>query len=70
MRTWTPPIKAIADELIEEDPRNADDVIRSWRLIADEHGEKFRDDDWLALVLELARRAGDYATANTEGTHQ
>ncbi|MBV8347815.1 MAG: hypothetical protein JOZ49_09860 [Mycolicibacterium sp.] len=66
-RKWVPDPAVIADQLIE-DYRKADseelgdlDVLHtlgSWLYTARDHGEQFTEDDWLALVQELARRCG------------
>ena len=60
----------IADQLVA-DYRNtveglgyldAVETIASWQAAAADRGERFTDDDWMALALELARRAaGDDA---------
>src|ERR1700746_1789944 len=32
-------------------------TLASWLATAKDHGEEFQEDDWIALVRELARRA-------------
>lgn len=64
-RRWVPDPVAIADQLIE-DYRSAPhesvgsldalSTIESWQATAESHGEEFTQDDWVALVEELARR--------------
>lgn len=65
-REWTPNPVSIADQLVNDFRNSSEDgsgemdaigTIESWRSIARDHGEDFTDDDWLALVIELARRA-------------
>jgi hypothetical protein len=80
-RAWTPDVKLIADQLIQ-DYRTATwametgqmgvsqgdndslGTIASWQATARDHGAKFTEHDWVALVQELARRAA--ATEPTE----
>jgi hypothetical protein len=69
-RTWVPDPVTIADQLVA-DYRNtveglgyldAVETLVSWQATAADRGETFTDDDWMALALELARRAaGDDA---------
>lgn len=69
-RNWVPDPVTIADQLVA-DYRNAVEglgyldaveTIASWQATAADRGERFTDDDWMALALELARRAaGDDA---------
>lgn len=69
-RNWVPDPVTIADHLVA-DYRNAVEglgyldaveTIASWQATAADRGERFTDDDWMALALELARRAaGDDA---------
>lgn len=68
-REWAPPVVVIADQLIENyrsarekhhDVSLADldalSTITSWQATARDHGEGFTEDDWIALVKELAWR--------------
>ncbi|WP_374023205.1 hypothetical protein [Mycobacterium sp. HNNTM2301] len=67
-RSWIPDPATIADQLVE-DYRNATDgshgdldaisTMASWFEIGQGHGEEFTEDDWIALVQELARRLTD-----------
>jgi hypothetical protein len=69
-RTWVPDPVTIADQLVA-DYRNtveglgyldAVETLVSWQAATADRGERFTDDDWMALALELARRvAGDDA---------
>ena len=74
MRSWEPDVRDMADELIEdyrkaaEDYRNipeeqgnedAMNTIASWLAKAARHGEEFTEDDWVCLVQELARRCAN-----------
>lgn len=63
-RKWVPDVAAIADQLIGDyrDARpegnlDALSTMESWQATARDHGDEFTEDDWLALVQELARRA-------------
>ena len=63
-RGWVPDVRMIADQLIEdyrcqiEVQGNLDALgtMTSWQATATDHGEEFTEDDWMALVQELARR--------------
>jgi hypothetical protein len=65
-RKWVPDIETIADELVEDysQPRwpvewcdgDAVFTMESWAATAQRHGETFTEDDWIALVQELAKR--------------
>jgi hypothetical protein len=64
-RKWVPDPALIADQLIEDYRAESDErgfldgvsTITSWQATAQTHGEELIEDDWVALVLELARRA-------------
>jgi hypothetical protein len=65
-RKWAPDPAAIADQLIadyrdasEEAQGDLDAIgtMESWQATARANGEEFIEDDWLALVQELARCA-------------
>ena len=63
--TWIPDIGMIAHQLIEDyraggeyqGSSDALGTLDSWKTTAWAHGEDFTEDDWVALVQELARRA-------------
>jgi len=65
-RNWVPDVNMIADQLIEDYRVGGEDqgfndavgTITSWLATAKDHGEEFQEDDWIALVWELARRCG------------
>ncbi len=64
-REWVPDPKVMADEVIA-DYRNAehgndgDDAVlsrvTSWHAMAQAYGEELKEDDWIVLVQELAKR--------------
>ena len=59
--------QAHADDPLEATGRGdleAFGTMQAWQEAADFHGEEFIEDDWLALVHELAKRA---AMADFEG---
>lgn len=54
--TWT--VEGIGPEaLVTEGGNDAVGTMASWIALAKENGEDFTEDDWIALVQELARRA-------------
>jgi hypothetical protein len=65
-RNWVPDVETIPEQLIA-DYRSANGerqghldaigTMDSWQGTAHVHGEEFTEDDWIALVCELARRA-------------
>jgi hypothetical protein len=74
-REWLPDVKIIADQLIEDYRSSTwtvegigpdgsvsegdSDAMASWLAKARKHCEEFQDDDWIALVQELTRRAAE-----------
>ena len=45
--------------MVSEGDSDALGTIISWQATARDHDEEFTEDDWIALVQELARRAAD-----------
>jgi hypothetical protein len=41
---------------VSEGDADAVSTMASWIATAKDHGEEFQEDDWIALVQELARR--------------
>ena len=46
-----------AEGAVSEGDADAVGTMASWFATAKDHGEEFQEDDWIALVQELARRA-------------
>jgi hypothetical protein len=66
-RNWVPDVVVIADQIVADYRDDEDEAsfqgdldaiatMESWQATAQDHGDEFREDDWLALVQELARR--------------
>ena len=64
-RKFVPDVAAIADQLVADyrtEGEYSGDIdalttMTSWLATARDHGDEFTEDDWMALVQELARRA-------------
>jgi hypothetical protein len=57
-RTETWGVEGIGpDGRVSEGDSDAVGTMASWIAAAKDHGEEFQEDDWIALVQELARRA-------------
>lgn len=73
-RSWIPDPATIADQLIDdyrndtqvdEGDLDATSTMASWFETARDHGEEFTEDDWIALVQELARRFGAHGVTGS-----